>query len=1079
MSGISSSIGLISGIDYTSLVNQLMQIEAIPITNLQNRTTRLEAEESAYSNLITLFLTTSYMVNNLNKPDVYKRCEVSSSNTSLLTVSPNPNGTPVPGVYTFTPVKTASAQQTISQGVSSATTALGKTGTITIGKQWSLDQTIYLQDINGGDGFEKGYIRVTDGSGTRATIDLRQCVTMSDVIDAINNNRTADVWAELDGDKLVLSDLSGGTGDVKIQEVSNGRTAASLGFTTSNSSGNEKITSNSIYKLGENTRLSILNDGNGVIFDNYRSDLVFTCKDGTIINVDFNKMASSTESGSTGYKEQTIGDLINTINTSANNNGKIIASIGDDGRSLKLTDTTIKYTRGDLVEGTIPPEYTLPSVFDSDDYELDEYGFVKYKTGEHAGEFVADTSATTKVGQNALSVSSPILQSLGLMNMNESNAVGFSFSEASFQGRSIIGSLDSPLVATLNGGYGIAGAIAGDIEVQDRAGNKATLTFSAAEVKQLQSGTLNEAIALLNSKMESASWVDADENAISLGDNVGITIEKNQANNGLRLIDKSGATTHDMIFRDVESTHQQLDSESNPVFDEDSNPVMVTESPKIAELFGLNIGSTARSSVNGASLNKQIISFNTKLSELNGGKGVTLAGGQIRVTDSSGASETFYIDAARHTTVGEIIDGINSLTSLRVYAKINETGDGIELVDNAGGTGRFIIEDGGSSRICRDLGIAGTVDPSTLEAGKKPSLSGGTTFSIDVEEKDTLMDIRDKINALGGQFTASILTDGSNTPHRLVITGKTTGAAGAFNIDLSVLGLTTQNLSEAQDAVLVYGDSTSNAGATLTSSSNTFKNIINGIDLTITGTSDSPVTITSAGSSADVKASIQAFVDNYNRFREQFNKDTYYSVSLNAGNILYSDSNMKRFGSDIAEAILKQVDGIPGINSIQSLGVTIRRSTGDDGINTETGKLVFDDTVFDALWESNPEGVQEFFNRQKEIADPSGERDEDGNIKLVKVSDGWAQKFMDVANTYTGTSVGKLYKRLETLGTKIDNNYERINYMSARLETRRTLMLKKFYQMEQAMAKMSADMNSVANISTNWQSYYSSNGSSY
>ncbi|GHT34195.1 hypothetical protein FACS189427_01060 [Planctomycetales bacterium] len=1078
MSGISSSVGLISGIDYTSLVDQLMQIEKIPVTNLQNRTTKLENEEKAYTNMIALFLTSSYMVNNLNKADVYKRCEVSSSNQAVLTATATTSGTPLPGVYTFTPVRTASAQQTMAQGVASATEALGKTGTISIGKQWSLDQATYLQDINGGEGFEKGYIRVTDGSGTKATVDLRQCVTMSDVIDAINNNHTADVWAELDGDKLVISDLSGGTEDVKIQEVSNGRTAASLGFTTGNSTGTGAITGNTIYKLGEGTRLSTLNDGNGIIFDNYRSDLVFTCKDGTILNVDFNRLSSSTETGSTAsHKEQTLGDLINTINNSANNSGKIVASIGDDGRSLKLTDTTIKYTKGDLIEGTVPPAYTLPAAFDPADYELDANGFVKYLTGAQAGEFVADTTATTKVAQNALSVSSPILQSLGLMDMNQSNAAGFSFSEASYQGRSIIGSLDSPLVATLNGGYGIANATSGDIEVQDRAGNKTTLSFSAADLKQLQGSTLDEAVNLLNDKMANASWVDAGGNAVAFGNNVGITVEKNQANNGLRLIDKTGSTSYNLTFKDVETTSPQLDESGNPVLDGSGNPVNVTLSPKIAELFGLNADNVAKSNVSGSSLHRQIISFNTKLSELNGGKGVTLAGGQIKITDSSGASESFYLDPTRHTTVGEIIDGINSLASLRVFAKINETGDGIELVDNAGGTGTFAVEDGGVSKICRDLGIAGSVNPSSLTAGQKPSLSGNTTSSINIEETDTLITIRDKINALGGQFSASIITDGSNTPYRLVITGKTTGEAGAFNIDLSALGLSTQNLSEAQDAVLVYGDSTSNASATLTSSSNTFKNVIDGIDITVLGTSSSPVTVTSASSSADVKASISAFVENYNKFREQFNTDTYFSPALEAGNILYSDANAKFFGSDIAEALLKQIDGIPGINSIQSLGVTIRKSVDDDGTNKETGKLVFDETVFDEMWATNPEGVQEFFYRQKEIADPSGERDEDGNMKLITVSDGWAQKFMDVADRYTGKDTGKLYRHLETVGSKIDNNYERIDFMTARLETKRTQMLKKFYQMEQAMAKMSSDMSAVSGISSNWSSNYSSNGS--
>lgn len=1101
MTGISSTTGLVSGIDYSTLVSQLMQIEKIPYTNLENRTNTLIKEESAWTNLTALFLTSSYMVNNLNKADVYTRCEVSSSNENLLTATRN--GSPIEGVYTFTPIQTAMAQQTMAQGVISDSDPLGKSGTITIGKGWSLEKDVYLSDLNGGEGVSKGYIRVTDASGVKATIDLRKCVTMNDVIDAINNNNTADVWAELDGDQLVLSDLSGGDGELKIQEVSKGTTAASLGFNTSNSSGTDSIKGNSLYKLGEKTNLSILNDGNGLVFDEYTSDLNITCKDGTIINVDFSKSYTTGEGDNEitkNQREQTLGDLINTINTAEKNQGKIVASISDDGKRLVLTDTTIKTIRGNKIDGSDPAEYELPPEYDPADYELDENGLIMYKTGAKAGEYVGDPAQATTITQTTSARTVPILQSLGFLNYNDSFTGGISFTEDSITSRDLLGAMDSPLIATLQGGRGMADAKEGEIEIQDRAGNKTTLAFSDDELKMMHSGSLTDAIQFLNQKMESAQWKDSDGNNIAYGSDVGVRIDINDSKTGLNLVDKSGRSSHELIFRDVPKEFQVEDENGDPMFDTDTGePIMDSVSPGIAAALGLNIGSVTSSTANGSDLQLQTVSFNTKLSEMNGGKGIKVTGGEISITDSAGRQVSLKLDSKRHTTIGSIISDINALQGTgsgyaQILARINAEGDGIEIVDLANGNGSLVVADGSSSStICKDLGIAQTVtQEDKAKNGGVMSASGSSTYKVEVTEEDTLEDIRKKINDLGGNFSATIIVDGSGAPYRLVVTGSTTGAAGAMNIDLSALGLSTQNINEAQDAVLIYGDSAKDNGVTIHSSSNTFKNVVNGIDLTIKGVSDSPITVTSEKTSADIKASINAFVENYNKFREQYNTDTFYSTSQEAGNVLHNSTLAKNFGSDMQKALLTTISDIPGINSIQSLGLTIRSSADDDGINKETGKLVFDEEVFDAIWETNPEGVQEFLFRQQTIMDPSGELDDDGNPKTITQSVGWAQKFMDVANQYTGTdtstssssststskstSRGKIYQYLETLDTKITNNEERLEYLQGRLTTKEQQLYNKFNQMESSLAKMSNDLSTVSSIASNWSSNYSSSG---
>ena len=56
-------------------------------------------------------------------------------------------------------------------------------------------------------------------------------------------------------------------------------------------------------------------------------------------------------------------------------------------------------------------------------------------------------------------------------------------------------------------------------------------------------------------------------------------------------------------------------------------------------------------------------------------------------------------------TVGDVIDRINASTSGKVEARINDTGDGILLVDKAGGSGTLSVSevgtgtDGGRSQV--------------------------------------------------------------------------------------------------------------------------------------------------------------------------------------------------------------------------------------------------------------------------------------------------------------------------------------------------------------------------------------------
>ena len=93
---------------------------------------------------------------------------------------------------------------------------------------------------------------------------------------------------------------------------------------------------------------------------------------------------------------------------------------------------------------------------------------------------------------------------------------------------------------------------------------------------------------------------------------------------------------------------------------------------------------SAVTSINGGPLYRQTHSEATLLSSLNGGEGFTVS--DIKITDSDGNVGAVDLNQAGNeaTTLGDVINRINALSGVGVEARINDTGDGILLIDTAG-----------------------------------------------------------------------------------------------------------------------------------------------------------------------------------------------------------------------------------------------------------------------------------------------------------------------------------------------------------------------------------------------------------
>jgi flagellar hook-associated protein 3 FlgL len=120
---------------------------------------------------------------------------------------------------------------------------------------------------------------------------------------------------------------------------------------------------------------------------------------------------------------------------------------------------------------------------------------------------------------------------------------------------------------------------------------------------------------------------------------------------------------------------------------------------------GLPMTISENGGTSAADLGIQSFSAQTPLSDLNGGRGITLAasGPDINITASDGTS--FSISLAGATTVQDVIDSINAATGGAVTAGFSATANGIELDDTTGGAGTFAVSNAGGSTAASDLGL--------------------------------------------------------------------------------------------------------------------------------------------------------------------------------------------------------------------------------------------------------------------------------------------------------------------------------------------------------------------------------------
>ncbi len=912
MGTIFAGTGLVSGIDIQSLVDQLIVASSRPRDLLVKRIGNLDAQKSALLDIsarVTAMLTRAA---ELKRTSSFQAVSATSSNTAALNATASAGA--LPGTYSFVVQSLATRHQAISRGFASLDAPLAA-GTLTIESSAArVNNRTRLEELNGFAGVQRGAFKITDASGKSASIDVRDAVTLSDVIDKING-AGLNVAAEVRGDHVRLRETTGG--ELRIAEIDGGRTAADLGFGSGATyAADGLIDGRDLLYLSSGTPLSRLNDGLGIRTADAGGDFTISGDAFPAFTVDLSGLMTQTTAigqlnhgagaalgrirvtttDAAGVERQTEVDLtgVSTVGqaasaissavsgvnvTVAGNPGRLVVSYADGATDRKIKIEDIDSTTaanlgisGEASNGKIDGRQILFM-----DTTQDVLSAIQHAVGN-------DGRVLAEIDGAGLRLRSADGGAFTLAAVSGSDALAdLGLSEGTFAGTAssarLLGGIDSVLLNSLNGGAGVE---AGRIQIQAGAG-AITVDLTGAQ-------TLSEVIERIR-------------DAASAG---GLAIEAGVDGSGSRLELRSLDGVTGLSVSDLDG--------------------------RFAEQTGLTGSGAVLRSEN---LQRQYVSETTLLSQLGGG----FAGGKIKVTNSLGVYESIDLSASTVKTVGDVIDEINARESeLHVRARINDTGDGILLEDAAGGTLSLKVQDetGAAARDLKLLGehAGGTVNGSFEE---KYELTGA----------ESLQALLTKINAGSRLATGSTLNDGATVqPYRLQLSSARTGLAGELVLDGGATGLDFTTLAKAQDARVLLGGAS--GGVLATSSTNTISGLIPGVTLDLTGTSAAPVEVTVAQDTGKLIETMKGLVSAFNSALQRIDELSSFNSETQARGILLGDGTL-----------LSVENRLMRFTSIRATGELTGAASA--GLKLKNGRLEFDEQKFrDALAQS-PQGVTELF----------------------------------------------------------------------------------------------------------------------
>lgn len=340
-------------------------------------------------------------------------------------------------------------------------------------------------------------------------------------------------------------------------------------------------------------------------------------------------------------------------------------------------------------------------------------------------------------------------------------------------------------------------------------------------------------------------------------------------------------------------------------------------------------------------------------------------------------------------------------------------------------------------------------DPETaVGEGTMTLTSGENSFDIEVSDTATLSEIRDAINDSddNDSVNATIITDDEG--QHLVFSAKNSGAENEIKIEvndadgdninnngLSRLAFDSSAGIENSEEVIQATDAsiTIDGRLTVSSSSNTFDDVIDGITITVNKShsfDDDVSNLSVTENNDNIEEGLNSFIESYNELLNLSN--TLGSSTADGAGVMAGDSLLRGVMSKLRSEITESIDlGNGDSLSLLQLGVS----------SDQYGVLSFDKEKLDEQLENDVDLVQKFF---------IGDAADDDDL-------GFAGSFDDLMNFYT-RSDGLIQSRIDSKEGQLRDIDDERDALTRKIES----LSSRLYAQYNAMDLLVASLNSTS-----------------
>ncbi|MFC6154137.1 flagellar filament capping protein FliD [Nocardioides yefusunii] len=310
----------------------------------------------------------------------------------------------------------------------------------------------------------------------------------------------------------------------------------------------------------------------------------------------------------------------------------------------------------------------------------------------------------------------------------------------------------------------------------------------------------------------------------------------------------------------------------------------------------------------------------------------------------------------------------------------------------------------------------------------------GDTVSIDTGD-GTLKGITAALNdpANNSGVTATMLQVSAGN-YRLVVDSAATGTGNEFTLataDGGALlgGAEATRTRVGKDAEIEI------SGLTLTSTTNSFDEIMPGVSVTLASTTElgKSSNVEISRNATERSAAVKAVVDSINFLSSTIATRISYDSSTGVAGVLSGDSTVRALRNAFADTLYSTTGG----TNLTDIGLQVDRY----------GKLIFDEAAFAKAYEENPARVAEAFGTG---------------------ADSFATRVSKLATQYSDPYDGILAGAINGHQATINELNKSIEAWDLRLEVRRTTLTRMYTAMETSLARLQGQGDYISGQISSW-----------